>query len=134
LRGQLEQDGLKLLEAAGGLKLAYSNPYKFPFVDLIVIDKQDSMFKLCFPLDHTGQPTLRKAKQWPNEFLAIHEVIPPCLILFEDFAVYAPQNSQEVVKHIYGARALQEVKHRQLPHLINHFSMMTLYQLRLSKG
>lgn len=134
LKPQIEADGYVLMKAAGGFKLAYNNRYRFPFIDLVFVEKDEDLFKLCFPLDRNGAPTFAKARQWPNECLPVKDVIPLQMIPFEHINVWCPAHPERLIKRIYGERALHEARHRRWPHLVNHFTMMTMYRLGLSKG
>lgn len=134
LQARIEKDGFRLSKAGGGFKVTYNNKYRYPYLDLIFVAENNGRYELCFPIDQNGNCTFGKAKEWPNEYFYSEDTFPLRLVPFEDFQVYAPQAMDKVVKQIYGEQALTHVKHRQFPHLYNHFFMGLTHVLGLSEG
>jgi hypothetical protein len=133
---RLKQDGFVLLEAAGGFKLAHANFWRFPYIDLVMVDRVDGVFKLCYPLNAEGQATFAKARQWPNECLPIEDVFPLARVPFEDFTVWAPRKTLGAAQAMYGERSLKEVRHstRYIPWVLNHRTNGLLFKLGLIGG
>lgn len=134
LRPRLERDGFRLLRAAGGYKLALANAWRFPFVDLILVEERAGRMALAFPLDRAGRPTFRKSTQWPRECFGLEELFPLGEVPFEDLTMPVPRAGRALVTRLYGAEALTTVRHRRWARWHNHLFMMTAFRLGLSGG
>jgi hypothetical protein len=136
LRDRFVQDGFVLIEAGGGYKVACNNFWRFPYVDLTMVDRADGRLKLCYPLTAEGVGTFGKALEWPNECMLLEDVFPLARVAFEHFSVWAPGRTREAVEGVYGARALREVHHRSafIPWLVNHRTDSILLKLGLIGG
>ena len=136
LAPRLQKDGFVLLEAAGGFKLARTNLCRFPYIDLVMVERVDGRFELCYPLNADGQATFAKARQWPNECLPIDDVFPLARVPFESFSVLAPRRTMGAAQAMYGERSLHEVRHstRFIPWVLNHRTNGLLFKLGLIGG
>ena len=110
LSARFQQDGFLLLEAAGGYKLAFDNRWRFPYMDLVMVERVGDALKLCYPLTSDGQCTFGKAAQWPNECLPVGDVFPLARLPFESFTVRAPGRTVPAVQRMYGERSLSEAR------------------------
>jgi hypothetical protein len=136
LKEQFRRDGFVLVEAAGGYKLAYANFWRFPYIDVAIVERSEGRLKLCYPLNANGQPTFEKARQWPNECLPVDDVLPLTRVAFEHFAVAAPGRIDRAVEEMYGHRSLTEVPGGGgvLPWVVNHRTDSMLLKLGLIEG
>ena len=129
------QDGFVLLEAGGGYKLAYANFWRFPYIDLAVVDRVDGALKLCYPLTADGRGTFAKAVEWPNECLPLDDVFPLTRVPFEYFSVSAPRRTLGAVHAMYGEHSLNEVHNDNfVPWILNHRTDAVLFKLGLTEG
>ncbi len=134
LRPQLERDGFRLLRAAGGYKLAVGNRWRYPFVDVIMVEERDGKLALAFPLDRAGRPTFAKAVQWPRECFRKEQVWPPGSVAFEGLTLPVPRAGRALVDELFGADGMTTVRHRRWGRWHNHLFMMTAFRLGLSGG
>ena len=136
LRTRLQQDGFVLLDAGGGSKLAYANFWRFPYIDLAMVDRADEVLRLCYPLTADGRGTFAKAVQWPNECLRVDDVFPLTRVPFEDFSVWAPGRTLGAAHAMYGERSLNEVTNGSgfMPWIVNHRTDSLLLKLGVIQG
>lgn len=135
LSGRFARDGYRLLHAGGGLKLACDNFWRFPYIDLAVVDRVGETLKLCYPLARDGRWTFEKARQWPNECLPCNVVFPLTRVAFEDFSVAAPGETVAALEMMYGRDALTEVAASTfMPWIINHRTDSLLVKLGIIEG
>jgi hypothetical protein len=136
LRERFLKDGFVLINAGGGYKLAYNTVWRFPFVDLVMVARDEGRMKLCYPLAADGTCTFGKAREWPNECIPIDQVFPLVRVPFESFAVSAPGRTVDVVTSMYGSSALAEARCRFnfLPWILNHRTDSVLLKLGLTEG
>lgn len=136
LRDRIRRDGFVLLDAGGGYKLACDNFWRFPYIDIAIVERADDRLKLCFPLAADGRPTFRKALEWPNECLPVEHVFPLTRVAFEGFSVAAPGRTLDAVRLMYGERSLTEVPSggSVLPWIVNHRTDSMLLKLGIVEG
>jgi len=138
LTARFKHDGFVLLEAAGGYKLACDNRWRYPYIDLVMVERVGDVLKLCYPLTSDGRSTFAKAVQWPNECLEVDDVFPLVRVPFEFFTVPAPGHTLEAVRHMYGESSLNEARAsspgRFIPWIVNHRTNSLLFALGLSEG
>ena len=141
-----EQDNMNyvLYPARGGYKFGFRNFSRFPFVDIIIVNENNSIFQLCYPLDENGNCTYEVGKQWPNECFPVSDVYPLKKKNFEDFEVFVPKNYEILLHRIYGEDCLTAAgtqdnapyaySLKSIPWLMNHYYDNILFRLGLHKG
>lgn len=138
------QEGYVLCTARGGYKFCYNNFACYPFVDIIMVNNDNGVFRLCYPLDKNGLCTYEVGNQWPDECFAKNDVNPLVKKKFEDFEVYVPNQHIKLLQHIYGDDCLSAAGSRKdvpyaysiesFPWLMNHYYDNLLFRLGLHKG
>jgi hypothetical protein len=136
LAPRFRRDGFVLLDAGGGYKLACDNFWRFPYIDIAMVDHADGRFKLCYPLTVDGRSTFKKALQWPNECLPAGHVFPLARVPFEGFTVAAPGRTLDAVRLMYGEQSLTDVPSggKVLPWIVNHRTDSLLLKLGIIEG
>ena len=116
----------------GGYKITDKKYY--PFIDIIVVEKTDNKFLLCYPLDENKKPTYETSKKWPQECFDVNDVFPLKKIPFEHFTVNVPKNYNKLIKNLYGEKSLEEGVYKNFTIINNHKFGNILYLLNLTKG
>lgn len=138
------QEGYHLCKARGGFKFGFENFPLYPFVDIIIVNNDNGVFRLCYPLDENGECTYEVGKQWPGECFAVTDVYPLGKRKFENFEVNVPRNDVKLLQRIYGEDCLDNVGNirnvpyayslKSIPWVMNHYFDNILFRLGLHKG
>jgi len=137
LREQVRRDGYRLHAARGGFKLGRPNAACFPFVDIIVAQRDAGRLRLCYPLDESGHCSFAVGDQWPTECLPVDQVFPLQRVRFEDLEVSAPGDIAGAIAHLYGPDGLKRAVRKPdyvFPWLTNHYFDNLLYRLGFHAG
>jgi len=91
MKSEFDEQNLGLIGWFGGYKIfdkngkdIKNNNFKYPFIDLFVMKKENDKIILKNKIAQ---------EQWPNEFYYINELYPLKLYEFEDYQIYGPQNT-----------------------------------------
>lgn len=103
----------------------------FPFVDIIWEEEKEGKLCHCMPMNSFGECTWKVHNDWPKEAFPKEWIYPLKLVNFEDFQVFAPNESNLCVIHMFSDKSLTEAKEsrwqmRNLPHFFNHKIAATL--------
>ena len=139
-----ENDEYLLCKARGGYKFGYNIFPLYPFVDIVMVNNDNGVFRLCYPLDENGQCTYEVGNQWPDECFAESDVYPLVKRKFEDFEVSVPNQHIKLLQRIYGNDCLDAAGSRggipyaysikSIPWLMNHYYDNIMFRLGLHKG
>lgn len=97
----------------------------FPFVDIIWEEEKQGKLCHCMPMNNMGECTWKVHDDWPKEAFAKEWIYPLKLVTFEDFQVFAPNESKLCVIQMFSENSLTEAKEsrwqmRNFPHFFNH--------------
>jgi len=124
LKDEFEKEGLKL-EKDWKLIKVYMNDEKYPFIDLFINEDVDGKFLRCMePYDKKCEyPDKRKEHDWWWKWLGYSTdlVMERKRIKFEDFELWAPVRSLELLKFWYGDDALTKCKTPELDHITGNY-------------
>lgn len=125
LKSEFEKEGATL-EKDWKLIKVYLNEKKYPFIDLFINDDEDGKFLRCM------EPYSNACK-YPEKNMKEHEwwwkwvgyptdwVMERKRIKFEDFELWAPIKSLELLKFWYGDDVLTKCKTPELDHVTGDF-------------
>ena len=128
----LKTQNLSISKANGGYKITHKNSY--PFVDIIVVNKVKDKWMLCYPLKDNKECSYETAKNWPQECFLDTDVFPLKKIPFENITVNVPNNYLNLIKQLYGEKALSEASVKSFIYMNNHKFGNLLYNLNITKG
>ncbi|MBI4005956.1 MAG: LicD family protein [Gammaproteobacteria bacterium] len=144
LTPRLERDGYILCSSRGGFKCGFNNFACYPFVDIILVNEDRGILRLCYPLDKLGNCTYEVGEQWPNECFKSIDVFPLKTLPFEDFMVFVPNQHLRTLKQIYDDDCLDSVSSKsdtpygysikRLPWIMNHYYDNLLFRMGIHKG
>lgn len=120
LKNEFEKEGLKL-EKDWKLIKVYMNEDKFPFIDLFINDDIDGKFLRCMEpyINKCEYPDKRKEHDWWWKWTGFPTlwIMDRKRIKFEDFELWAPVKSLELLKFWYGDDVLTTCKTQELDHI-----------------
>lgn len=131
LKSAIKSSQFSYYKAGGGYKVFHKTSY--PFIDIIVVDKNEGKWKLCYPLNG-DKCTYKKSEQWPQECFDDKDVFPLEKIKFEHFEVNAPHNYMHLIEKMYGKDALTSGYFKKYITINNHKFGHILYMLNIVKG
>ena len=126
------ENKMNYYKARGGYKIFNKNSY--PFIDIVVVEKEKDIWKLCYPLNEDNSCSYKTAENWPQECFDDEDVFPLTKIPFENFEVNAPKNFKKLIFKMYGDNCLEKGYHKKIPIIINHKFNHILYMLNLIEG
>lgn len=103
--------GFVLTESEAGFNLSRSD-IRFPFMDIWVIgpDPSDNeKMTICGPVIN-GNPLYYFNKVWPNEWYYKTDLKRLDTATFEGIDVFIPDNSETIIKRMYGSSCLREYR------------------------
>ncbi len=131
LKSVVKNSDFSYYKAGGGYKFFHKKSY--PFIDIIVVNKNENKWKLCYPL-HNEECSYKKAEEWPQECFDDKDVFPLQKIKFEHFEVNAPNNYNKLIEKMYGKDALTKGYFKKGITINNHKFGHILYMLNITKG
>lgn len=124
LKEEFENEGL-YLEQDWKLIKVYMNKDKYPFIDLFINEDEDDKFMRCMkPFNQKCEyPDKRKEHDWWWKWVGYPSswVIERRRIKFEDFEIWAPIKSFELLKFWYGNDVLTKCKTQELDHVTGNY-------------
>lgn len=124
LKDEFEKEGF-ILEKDWKLIKVYMNKEKYPFIDLFINEDENGKFMRCMkPYSDTClYPDTRKEHDWWWKWVGYPSswVLERKRIKFEDFELWAPIKSVELLKFWYGDDVLVKCKTQELDHVTGDY-------------
>jgi len=126
------ENNMNYYKAGGGYK--FFNKTSYPFIDIVVVNKEENVWNLCYPLNKDNSCSYKTAKNYPQECFDDKDVFPLIKIPFEHFQVNAPKNFKKLIFKMYGNDCLTKGYSKPIPIIINHKFNHILYMLNFIPG